>query len=298
MSDFIEFFGKLNTHQLRSLIREFNHQDVLKSYFRLNKADLLNAMSQVYSYKNGVISINKTLPKNLLGFLNKSGIKKVRYSQEPINITAGKTEVPKNTDLQTVNLGVNYSKKEAKLASQSVVSETPQTGHRTNKELMNKIADLEKKLADTQTSMIEKKETAPSAAPVFKEPKKVRARNDATNMGVRPVEKIPEPPKQVETAPVDDALTIKAAAEVAGKEPDAKPINIKKESDNDLKIMELQQKLKENDEDYKQSVKLNADKSTTAEQRKLIMKAQNRLLEIKNELWDEIYKLKFSGGKE
>ena len=224
MSDFIEFFGKLNTHQLRSLIREFNHQDVLKSYFRLNKADLLNAMSQVYSYKNGVISINKTLPKNLLGFLNKSGIKKVRYSQEPINITVGKTEVPKNTDLQTVNLGVNYSKKEAKLASQSVVNETPKTGHRTNKELMNKIADLEKKLADTQTSMVEKKETAPSAAPVFKEPKKVRARNDATNMGVKPVENIPEPVKQVETAPVDDALTIKAVEEEEGLEPDTKPI--------------------------------------------------------------------------
>jgi len=224
MSDFIEFFGKLNTHQLRSLIREFNHQDVLKSYFRLNKADLLNAMSQVYSYKNGVISINKTLPKNLLGFLNKSGIKKVRYSQEPINITAGKVEVPKNTDLQTVNLGVNYSKKEAKLASQSVVSETPAVGHRTNKELMNKIANLEKELADTKSAMIEKKETAPSSAPVFKEPKKVRTRNDVTNMGVKPVEKIPEPVKQVETTPVDDALTIKAKDEVAGKEPDTKPI--------------------------------------------------------------------------
>jgi hypothetical protein len=224
MSDFIEFFGKLNTHQLRSLIREFNHQDVLKSYFKFNKADLLNAMSQVYSYKNGVISINKTLPKNLLGFLNKSGVKKVRYSQEPINVTAGKTEVPKNTDLQTVNLGVNYSKKEAKLASQSIVNETPAVGHRTNKELMNKIANLEKELADTKSAMIEKKETAPSTAPVFKEAKKVRTRNDVTNMGVKPVEKIPEPVKQVETTPVDDALTIKAKDEVAGKEPDTKPI--------------------------------------------------------------------------
>jgi hypothetical protein len=229
MSDFIEFFGKLNTHQLRSLIREFNHQDVLKSYFKFNKADLLNAMSQVYSYKNGVISINKTLPKNLLGFLNKSGVKKVRYSQEPINITAGKTEVPKNTDLQTVNLGVNYSKKEAKLASQSVVSETPAVGHRTNKELMNKIANLEKELANTQSILVEMKqggkERPPLAKPIASARNvKFRGRNDVTNMGVKPVEKIPEPIKQVETIPVDDALTIKAKDEVAGKEPDTNPI--------------------------------------------------------------------------
>jgi hypothetical protein len=310
MSDFIEFFGKLNTHQLRSLIREFNHQDVLKSYFRLNKADLLNAMSQVYSYKNGVISINKTLPKNLLGFLNKSGIKKVRYSQEPINITAGKTEVPKNTDLQTVNLGVNYSKKEAKLASQSVVSETPQTGHRTNKELMDKIANLEKELADTQSIMVEMKqggkERPPLAKPIkskgiitgknvfYERPSKTRGRNDATNMGVRPVEKIPEPVKQVETTPVDDALTIKAEAEVAGKEPDAKPIKIKKESDNDLKIKALQQKLMVNDERIKETVKLNADKSTTKEQRLQIRKAQDALYDNAKRIKDEIDELRFS----